>query len=99
MRRFSHRTILYPIVLVTSSLVGSVCCLAQPGQVAVPSVEELKAARFEDTTAPNHVMLIEQADISAAIASCREYARGSSMLQQYHEPPLTRSATGIGIFR
>ncbi len=91
-------TVYLPMLAVPLA-VCAIASLAQSDHISLPSVVELRAARFEKSAAPNSGNTFSYADLESTITLCKAYAQGADLLPRYHEPVLTRGATGIAIFK
>lgn len=89
----------YLLMLAVPLAICAISSFAQSDRINLPSVGELRAAPFEKTTAPNSGNTFSYADLESTVTLCKAYARGADLLPQYHEPVLTRGATGIAIFK
>ncbi len=79
-------------------LSGSQTAEAQGAQNGLPQITELKAISFQKTNALNVTSLSYQ-DLANTIRLAEDYTRGNQALSGYHEPVLTRGATGVAVFR
>jgi S1-C subfamily serine protease len=84
-------------------LVGLLMCgmrsTAQLPAATPPSLQALKAVEYTQQNGASQDELVSYADLVSLINSCRAYAKGISVLPQFHEPILTRGETGIAVFR
>jgi S1-C subfamily serine protease len=64
-----------------------------------PSLQALKALRFSKLQKIEQTQPISYSDILEVINSAKAYARGLTLLPNYHEPILTRGPAGVALFR
>jgi S1-C subfamily serine protease len=64
-----------------------------------PSLQTLKAVRFSKLQKIEQTQPISYSDILEVINSAKAYARGLTLLPNYHEPVLTRGPAGVALFR
>jgi S1-C subfamily serine protease len=79
-------------------LSGSQTAEAQGARNGLPQITELKAISYQKTNALNTTSLSYQ-DFASTIRLAQAYTRGNQALSGYHEPVLTRGATGVTVFR
>jgi hypothetical protein len=59
----------------------------------------LKAAEYTSQNGGAQDELVSYAELVSLINTCRAYAKGISVLPQFHEPILTRGETGIAVYK
>lgn len=72
---------------------------AQSSATTPPSLQALKAVEYTQQNGASQDELVSYAELVSLINSCRAYAKGVSVLPQFHEPILTRGETGMAVFR
>src|SRR5690242_18398899 len=93
---FSHSVIgFFAFVLILS---GSQTANAQGALSGLPKITDLKAISYQKTNALNISPLSYQ-ELASTIRLAKAYTRGNQALAGYHEPVLTRGATGVAVFR
>lgn len=63
------------------------------------TLSDLTAISYSQTAAPEASAWPSDRDISDTAALAKAYARGEKLLPSYHEPILTRSGSGVNVFR
>ena len=71
----------------------------QNGSQQIPTLADLKALSYSQTTVVGFPNAPTYEDIQTTIRLARAYVQGKKALPNYHEPILTRGATGIAVFR
>src|SRR5262249_6410954 len=71
----------------------------QTHNVDAPSLQRLKTVQFSKVQKINQSQTISYSDILEVINSAKAYARGLTLLPNYHEPVLTRGPAGVALFR
>jgi len=84
------------ILLVFSVLIAAMCPKAAAQNV---TLSDLTAVSYSRTPAPDASGWPSERDIADTAALAKAYARGEKLLPSYHEPILTRSGSGINVFR
>ena len=96
--RFQNPTRFFAIALAGILLCGARSTGQSPGS-APPSLQTLKAVEYTQQNGASQEELVSYAELVSLINSCQAYAKGISVLPQFHEPILTRGETGIAVFR
>jgi S1-C subfamily serine protease len=96
--RFQHLTRVFAIGLAALLVCGTRSTGQSPAS-APPSLQALKGVEYTRQNSPSQDELVSYAELTSLINSCRAYAKGISILPQFHEPILTRGETGIAVFR
>lgn len=63
------------------------------------TLSDLTAVSYSKTSSPDLSAWPSDRDIADTAALARAYARGEKLLPSYHEPILTRSGSGVNVFR
>src|SRR5689334_5764023 len=92
--RFQNPTRFFAIALAGILLCGARSTGQSPGS-APPSLQTLKAVEYTQQNGASQEELVSYAELVSLINSCRAYAKGISVLPQFHEPILTRGETGM----
>jgi S1-C subfamily serine protease len=71
----------------------------QARTVDPPSLQTLKALRFSKLPKIDQIQPVSYSDMLEVISSAKAYARGLTLLPEYHEPVLTRGPAGVALFR
>jgi S1-C subfamily serine protease len=80
-------------------LACSIQSLCQSTDVLVPSLESLKAIKYTEQRAEGQNEVVGYPELLTMITACRAYARGVTILPEFHEPIVTRGDTGIAVFK
>jgi len=62
-------------------------------------LQALKAVEYTEQNGASQDDVVSYGELVSLINSCHAYAKGLSVLPQFHEPILTRGETGIAVFR
>jgi len=65
----------------------------------VPTMAVLKSLSYEKENPPNLANTPSHYDLMSTISLAHGYARGKRLIPSYHEPMLTRGASGIAVFK
>ncbi len=93
----SRRASLLAVAL--SLVVGARNVHAQGVSDDVPKLDELKVLPYQKASPPSLINTPSYQDLVTTIRLGRAYAQGKQILPSYHEPILTRGASGIAVFR
>jgi len=96
--RFQHLTRFFAIGLAGLLVCGTRSTGQSPSSTP-PSLQALKAVEYTQQNGASQDELVNYAELVSLINSCRAYAKGISVLPQFHEPILTRGETGMAVFR
>lgn len=72
---------------------------SQADKKDLPSLDSLKAARFESANQPDRSPTVSYSDLQEVITASKACVRGLNVLRRYHDPILTRGVTGISVFK
>src|SRR5580704_10602187 len=73
--------------------------LGQNAPAELLSLADLKAVSYQRTAQPRLTGLPSYQDLANTIRLAEAYSRGKGLLPNYHEPIVTRGASGIAVFR
>ncbi len=73
--------------------------IAQGTPSELPKIADIKIISYEKIAQPNLSDVPSYQDLVNTIKLAEAYSRGNQLLPSFHEPILTRGATGISVFR
>ena len=87
------------LTLSTCISTGMRSAVAQSTFDDVPKIADLKALSYQKTSPPSSSDAPSYQDFMTTIRLARAYAQGKQALPNYHDPIVTRGASGIAVFR
>jgi S1-C subfamily serine protease len=93
------RVLLRPLLGVLLAAQAFSAAQSQADKKDLPSLDSLKAARFESASQAGHAPAVSYSDLQEVITASKACAHGLNLLTRYHDPIITRGATGISVFK
>ncbi len=90
------------VCLFLGTLLSAILAVHAAGQshtTDTPSLQTLESVRFSKLQKIEQTPPISYSDLFEVINSAKAYARGLTLLPNYHEPVLTRGPAGVALFR